>query len=42
MRLYTFYCLSCGKLKQGDSKRVELNICEDCDVNVKDSEEDPI
>jgi protein-arginine kinase activator protein McsA len=28
--LLTYYCLCCGKLKQGDWKRVELNVCEEC------------
>lgn len=25
-----YICLSCYQLKQGDEKRLDLNICEDC------------
>jgi len=34
--MHTYFCLVCGKLKQGDMQRLERNICEDCepcDVN---------
>jgi len=35
--LLTYYCLVCGKLKQGDANRVEINVCEEC--SSADSEE---
>ncbi len=41
MRLHTYYCLVCGKLKQGDVRRIELNVCEDCSPPESEEEVHP-
>lgn len=38
--MHTYYCLTCGQLKQGDMRRVEINVCEDCAPD--DPEEDKL
>jgi hypothetical protein len=39
MRMYV--CLSCLQVKYGDSHRVDMNICEDCSLDVLPVNNDP-
>lgn len=36
-----YICLSCYQLKQGDEKRLDLNICEDCASDKSDEDTIP-